>query len=200
MKTKTGVAVGGVWQEDGNTPSSQGQSLANSEQFFIRAVSRTAQKHAFVPRRGTAASRVGGCLGQEEMPPWREGKTPKSLRYWGAGQWRGPCWWGKGQCIEKRRGAGGVQCDTSVAVAWSCPKGSWGQEMSMPEPVWCGGGFDFWGVQSIGTSSKTLGWVHTNGMYLQAYSKVYTQPFPEGVLQDLRVEPVLHWSCQQAVY
>ena len=119
MKTKTGVAVGGVWQQDGNNPSSRGQSLANSEQLCYKTSKQNDPDARFCPAEGYCSKPGMGLFMSGGDAALMRGEDLKFPVYWGAGQCGGWCWWGKGQGREMSREAGDVHCDRGAAVTWS---------------------------------------------------------------------------------
>lgn len=123
MKTKTGVAVEGVWQQDGTTPSSQGKSLANSKQFCWkseRAVSRTALRRCIAANGCGAVVDDAALMGEED---------PKPLCPPRAGQHKGEHWWGKEQDREMGRSGRSLLmwhkclCDLELSWRWLGARG-----------------------------------------------------------------------------
>lgn len=193
MKTKTGVAV---WVFDSRMATLQAleaspwQTVGN---FVIRAASRTDDARIF-PEEGHCSKPGVGLLGSGDYAlMWEEDpKFPASLSSRAA---QGPALVGQGagQRNEKgkRRCLMWYRFNVVQELSWR-----WSGERddhARTGMIW--GSFDFWKVQSTGTTFKALGWGCTNDAYLLAYTaRCMLSLF-------LKVSyMILHWSCQKAVY
>lgn len=164
--------------------------LANSEQFSYRMRKQNSNEACICPEEGHCSKPGGGLFASGGDAPLTWGGWSQILCILeegsagaGAGEARGRMekWEGEQEMFNV------TQVDLELYRKLS------GEDMFMPMLVWYWGSFDFWRVQSTGSSSKALGWGCANDVHLLAYSKVYAQSFPEGVLLNLGAEQVLLW-------